>query len=275
MALLIACRKVRHVVVRLLILLIGLHDFEDSPAETVRRSRPPKKKSAKTQANQPPPSKVARQRLKLLKATPRCGYCGMCITDQEASIDHILARSRGGRNIIENMLLACCDCNSEKSDRSLIEWRDHLNLRMEALYALHWRDISPDVIRSRIRIQAVLKKIDTLLTGNSDRFAPLWDSGTRVHIPEQNGYPKLKSEEPVSPKHFVHCDTTYAMIDFKTGQPLLLDAFFADAVKYLMANGSDPNNPLRLIGYQEMINPAFNAPDWRIEPVVPFKPQSV
>jgi 5-methylcytosine-specific restriction endonuclease McrA len=47
----------------------------------------------------------------------RCGYC-----DGPAStIDHILPRSRGGRNTWRNTVAACGGCNQRKGDRTPVE----------------------------------------------------------------------------------------------------------------------------------------------------------
>jgi 5-methylcytosine-specific restriction endonuclease McrA len=49
----------------------------------------------------------------------RCGYCGSPAT----TVDHILPRSRGGRNAWKNTVAACGPCNQRKGDRTPIEAR--------------------------------------------------------------------------------------------------------------------------------------------------------
>jgi 5-methylcytosine-specific restriction endonuclease McrA len=44
----------------------------------------------------------------------RCGYCG----GTADSIDHVMPRSRGGKNIWENVIAACRGCNLRKRDRT-------------------------------------------------------------------------------------------------------------------------------------------------------------
>jgi 5-methylcytosine-specific restriction endonuclease McrA len=44
----------------------------------------------------------------------RCGYCG----DPASTVDHILPRSRGGKNTWRNTVAACGDCNQRKGDRT-------------------------------------------------------------------------------------------------------------------------------------------------------------
>lgn len=50
----------------------------------------------------------------------RCGYC-----DKEAELvpDHRTALSRGGPNIIENIIPACADCNARKGAKDELEFR--------------------------------------------------------------------------------------------------------------------------------------------------------
>jgi 5-methylcytosine-specific restriction endonuclease McrA len=44
----------------------------------------------------------------------RCGYCGGAAD----SIDHVMPRSRGGKNVWENVIAACRGCNLRKRDRT-------------------------------------------------------------------------------------------------------------------------------------------------------------
>lgn len=44
----------------------------------------------------------------------RCGYCGK----SASTIDHVLPRSRGGKNSWENLVACCLRCNNVKSDRT-------------------------------------------------------------------------------------------------------------------------------------------------------------
>lgn len=47
----------------------------------------------------------------------RCGYCGASAT----TIDHILPRSRGGKDSWENLVACCLRCNNVKGDRTPTE----------------------------------------------------------------------------------------------------------------------------------------------------------
>jgi hypothetical protein len=47
-----------------------------------------------------------------------CMYCGKQFLDRELSCDHILPRSRGGKNLWVNVVAACKRCNHFKQDRT-------------------------------------------------------------------------------------------------------------------------------------------------------------
>jgi 5-methylcytosine-specific restriction endonuclease McrA len=47
----------------------------------------------------------------------RCQYCGGRPIDSELTIDHIIPRSRGGRTVWENVVVACTRCNVRKGSR--------------------------------------------------------------------------------------------------------------------------------------------------------------
>lgn len=45
-----------------------------------------------------------------------CQYCGA--TPSKLEVEHVLPRSRGGKNVWENVVTACRDCNGRKADRT-------------------------------------------------------------------------------------------------------------------------------------------------------------
>ena len=52
----------------------------------------------------------------------KCQYCDQIITESnDAHIDHIVSRDKGGSNDLENLTLACQRCNLKKSNLSLPE----------------------------------------------------------------------------------------------------------------------------------------------------------
>jgi len=65
-----------------------------------------------------------KQRLRILaRDKMRCQYCGVKGTQFELTLDHILPRSRGGRDEAENLCAACKPCNQRKGMRTPDEAR--------------------------------------------------------------------------------------------------------------------------------------------------------
>ncbi len=66
-------------------------------------------------------SSVLRENKKLVQGGGHCAYCG---TTGALQWEHIIPKSRGGPDTIDNMVLSCPKCNREKSARNPIEWYD-------------------------------------------------------------------------------------------------------------------------------------------------------
>jgi 5-methylcytosine-specific restriction endonuclease McrA len=47
-----------------------------------------------------------------------CQYCNIEMTDKEATVDHIIPKSKGGSSSWVNMVAACRDCNLAKGNRT-------------------------------------------------------------------------------------------------------------------------------------------------------------
>lgn len=47
-----------------------------------------------------------------------CQYCEKILTNETATVDHILPRSRGGDTSWENCVICCTACNSKKGNRT-------------------------------------------------------------------------------------------------------------------------------------------------------------
>lgn len=64
-----------------------------------------------------------------------CQYCGRKAPKDELTIDHIIPRSRGGKSIWENVVIACMDCNSLKG--GFLPWEVGLSLKKQPKKP-HW-----------------------------------------------------------------------------------------------------------------------------------------
>jgi len=51
----------------------------------------------------------------------KCVYCGSKYKKEDLTFDHIVPKSRGGRNSWENTVTSCFRCNQKKADKSLKE----------------------------------------------------------------------------------------------------------------------------------------------------------
>ncbi len=58
----------------------------------------------------------------------RCAYCDELI-DGQPQPDHVVPLSRGGRNLISNILPCCAGCNRDKNDLTLAEWQSERERR--------------------------------------------------------------------------------------------------------------------------------------------------
>lgn len=64
----------------------------------------------------------------MVRDEDRCAYCG----GHAATIDHVLPRSRGGKNTWRNTVAACGPCNQRKGDRTPAEARMPLRATPQA-----------------------------------------------------------------------------------------------------------------------------------------------
>ena len=48
----------------------------------------------------------------------KCAYCQKSLSRQEATMDHIVPKSKGGQTTWLNIVLSCTPCNTKKGDRT-------------------------------------------------------------------------------------------------------------------------------------------------------------
>lgn len=68
----------------------------------------------------------------------RCIYCAADLKDVGASMDHILARSRGGLHTASNVQALCMSCNCKKQRMTDAEFREYFRL----MYSTNGQDIT-------------------------------------------------------------------------------------------------------------------------------------
>ena len=55
----------------------------------------------------------------------KCQYCG---STKSLTIDHVIPRSRGGKDTWENLVVACSPCNIKKGDKML----EHTGMKLSS-----------------------------------------------------------------------------------------------------------------------------------------------
>lgn len=71
---------------------------------------------------------LASKRNILVRDNFACAYCGKHLSMKSATKEHVIPRSRGGKDTLENVVAACSACNGEKADRTPEEAGMKLNL---------------------------------------------------------------------------------------------------------------------------------------------------
>jgi hypothetical protein len=67
-----------------------------------------------------------------------CAYCGNCYTHKDLSRDHIVPRSRGGKDTWMNCVTACRSCNQQKGDKLVEQFQPLLYIPYVPCRAEHY-----------------------------------------------------------------------------------------------------------------------------------------
>jgi 5-methylcytosine-specific restriction endonuclease McrA len=77
--------------------------------------------------NELPRREVALSRRNIFKRDKNtCQYCNTKYAREDLTIDHVMPRSRGGKNTWDNLVIACYPCNARKRNRLPSEANMHL-----------------------------------------------------------------------------------------------------------------------------------------------------
>ena len=52
-----------------------------------------------------------------------CMYCGKFLIKENATIEHLIRRCDDGRNTRGNLYVSCGECNHNRDDTSVIDWK--------------------------------------------------------------------------------------------------------------------------------------------------------
>ncbi len=67
-----------------------------------------------------------------------CFYCDITINNRyEHSYDHVVPLAKGGKDHFENLVDCCRNCNHSKADKTLNEWRIHLESQIKGIETNH------------------------------------------------------------------------------------------------------------------------------------------
>lgn len=83
----------------------------------------------------------------------KCQYCGINLRQNEASLDHIIPKSKGGTNSWKNLVTACIYCNAKKGDKLLSDigwkllqeptepkWKSHIGTPFNLVKKNYWNN---------------------------------------------------------------------------------------------------------------------------------------
>ena len=57
-------------------------------------------------------------KLKLFAASQQCHYCKKHLNWEDATLDHVVPLSKGGKTVENNLVLACAPCNFAKGNHA-------------------------------------------------------------------------------------------------------------------------------------------------------------
>ncbi len=170
-----------------------------------------------------------RYRLTRLATNPHCCFCGCELDEETASLDHVLPKSKGGDNWPANLILACTQCNSEKSSQTFAEWRDVLMLAVQ-------------------RLNAILESLQRLIDSRLEECLPT----PKVMPKKQVRTPSKATQYPgqegtVSKSEFRIGRRSFSIIRVSDRKVLVRHIRGTDLRHYLDSVGFDNNGPIALI----------------------------
>lgn len=89
----------------------------------------------------------------LLAASPCCRWCKMPVGFSDASLDHVLPISRGGRHVLGNLAVVCTRCNALKGCLTGTEFEALLQL-LARLHPIASQDIERRLLAGGNRYSA-------------------------------------------------------------------------------------------------------------------------
>jgi len=79
-------------------------------------------------------NRIAKLVALFLRDGGQCHLCGFLQPIKQLTLDHILPRSQGGRAVLDNLKLACRDCNCLRGNLSVEAGRDLIETQRTQSY---------------------------------------------------------------------------------------------------------------------------------------------
>ena len=127
----------------------GSGSESDAPPCCVLSKREMKRQRALEKRNTSKKRQGKRKRL-WSETNGHCVYCDKAIPEKEKSLDHIYPQKLGGTWAAENLVAACCDCNSRRGTKMPAskyvaeKWMSYVAKKERRLGILPHNEKSPD-----------------------------------------------------------------------------------------------------------------------------------
>lgn len=110
-----------------------------------------------------------------------CFYCGEYLPYEKRTIDHLIPLDAGGKNLNENLVVACETCNTNKDNLSLEEF---IKLSLEGYF-------DKENIEKRRSLRKTIRL--TANDKNTIKFKELYIDINKVKTPKSFSYPSEKT----------------------------------------------------------------------------------
>jgi hypothetical protein len=115
-------------------------------------------------------TRTSTERAEIISKNPFCTYCGRTYN---LVIDHIYPLIRGGSNDIENLTIACDECNCRKSDYSVYRFQEVIEEKRDSVLSKTYSYVH--------NLRKLRKGRSTHYMHTEERFRELITENRRLH----------------------------------------------------------------------------------------------
>jgi len=91
----------------------------------------------------------------LMESGGRCALCGVTKNDRPLDVDHIIPRSKGGKNVYENLQILCSKCNRSKGNKDDTDFRSNLTPDSDSGCRFCYDNIKPRIVKEMDNVFAI------------------------------------------------------------------------------------------------------------------------